>query len=325
MPGTNQSIRWAGDLTTQLVNGSGNSTPTIDDWTRGRMLTATDTRTNNGTKGNPNLVADVFGDWREELLVRTTDSSALRIYLSTEVTSHKLYTLMHDVQYRAEVARQNTTYNQPSYTSFYLASDMDFAKVPLRAAPLPLAKPGIGVDSAGVNVTWKAPDAAGSSPITGYVVTLTPESGDALSAEVGADSLRASFAAVPAGRYAASVVAVNAVGGSAASEASAIAVVTGGQPVPIAANAKSQCVNGNAQVAVYGYNNAAQKADIKLTALGVDKKVAGVAPAKAAYNLVDSGHASVAAGTATVTAYSFVDGVGYHSTYPVPFAAITCK
>ncbi|MFF1252097.1 rhamnogalacturonan lyase [Pseudarthrobacter sp. NPDC058329] len=136
-PGTNMSIKWAADMTTQIVNGSAEQTPTIDDWKRGRLLTATDTRTNNGTKGNPSLVADVVGDWREELLVRTTDSSALRMYLSTEVTNHKLYTLMHDPQYRAEVARQNTAYNQPSYTDFYLASDMDFANVPLRAAWLP--------------------------------------------------------------------------------------------------------------------------------------------------------------------------------------------
>jgi rhamnogalacturonan endolyase len=134
-PGTNQSIRWAADLTTQIVNGSGNQTPTIDDWTRGRLLTASGTLTNNGTKGNPSLVADVLGDWREELLVRTVDSSALRIYTSTEVTGHKLTTLMHDLQYRAEVARQNTTYNQPSYTSYYLASDMDFANVPLQTTP----------------------------------------------------------------------------------------------------------------------------------------------------------------------------------------------
>ncbi|WP_432245470.1 rhamnogalacturonan lyase [Arthrobacter sp. G.S.26] len=136
-PGTNMSIRWAADMTTQLINGSGDQTPTIDDWKRGRLLTATDTRTNNGTKGTPSLVADVVGDWREEMLVRTADSSALRMYMSTEVTNHKLYTLMHDPQYRAEVARQNTTYNQPFYTDFYLASDMDFAGVPLRAAWLP--------------------------------------------------------------------------------------------------------------------------------------------------------------------------------------------
>ncbi|MBT2512318.1 rhamnogalacturonan lyase [Arthrobacter sp. ISL-30] len=130
-PGTNMSIKWAADMTTQIVNGSGNQTVTIDDWKRGRLLTAEGTRSNNGTKGNPSLVADILGDWREELLVRTADSSAIRIYLSTDITQHKLYTLMHDAQYRAEVARQQTAYNQPSYTDFYFASDMDFTKVPL--------------------------------------------------------------------------------------------------------------------------------------------------------------------------------------------------
>ncbi|MFD1955545.1 rhamnogalacturonan lyase [Paenibacillus thailandensis] len=136
-PGTNMSIKWAADMTTQIVNGAIDVTPTIEDWTRGTLLTAEGTRTNNYTKGNPSLVADVFGDWREELLVRTADSSAIRIYLSTEVTDRKLYTLMHDPQYRAEVARQNTGYNQPSYTSFYFASDTDWANVPVPAAELP--------------------------------------------------------------------------------------------------------------------------------------------------------------------------------------------
>ncbi|NJC23919.1 hypothetical protein BJ994_002995 [Arthrobacter pigmenti] len=136
-PGTNQSIKWAADMTTQIVNGSGNATPTIDDWTRGRLLTAEGTRTNNGTKGNPALVADALGDWREELFVRTADSSAIRVYLSTEVTGHKLTTLMHDPQYRVEVARQNTSYNQPSYTSYYFASDMNFSEVPVPDAWTP--------------------------------------------------------------------------------------------------------------------------------------------------------------------------------------------
>lgn len=133
-PGTNQSIRWAADMTTQLVNGTATTvlqTPTIDDFKRGTLLTATGTLTNNWTKGNPGLVADILGDWREELVVRTADSTAARIHLSTELTNRKLYTLMHDPQYRVEVARQQTGYNQPAYPSFYLASDLDWAKVPV--------------------------------------------------------------------------------------------------------------------------------------------------------------------------------------------------
>nr|MDT0659080.1 rhamnogalacturonan lyase [Micromonospora sp. DSM 115978] len=131
IPGTNQSIKWAADMSTQIVDGAIDVTPWVNDWQRGRLFTAEGTRTNNYTKGNPCLVADIFGDWREELLVRTVDSSAVRIYLSTEVTDRKLYTLMHDPQYRAEVARQQTTYNQPSYPSFYLGTDLDWSTVPV--------------------------------------------------------------------------------------------------------------------------------------------------------------------------------------------------
>ncbi|WP_211746254.1 rhamnogalacturonan lyase [Paenibacillus sp. Marseille-Q4541] len=128
-PGTNMSIKWSKDMTTQIINGSLENTPTIDDWKKGTVLTAEGTRTNNHTKGTPSLVADVFGDWREEMLVRTVDSSAIRIYTNIEVTEHKLHTLLHDPQYRAGVATQNTGYNQPVYTSYYFASDTDFNKV----------------------------------------------------------------------------------------------------------------------------------------------------------------------------------------------------
>jgi hypothetical protein len=130
-PGTNMNIKWSADMTTQIVNGSIEQTPTIQDWTKGTILTATDTRTNNYTKGNPSLVADIFGDWREELLVRTADSNSIRIYLSSDVTDQKLYTLMHDPQYRTGIAWQNVGYNQPSYTSYYFAADTDWGNVPV--------------------------------------------------------------------------------------------------------------------------------------------------------------------------------------------------
>jgi hypothetical protein len=64
---------------------------------------------------------------------------------------------------------------------------------------------------------------------------------------------------------------------------------------------------------------------VRLSVLGTDKKVTAVAAGKAAYSLVGSGAVTVAAGTASVTAYSFVDGVGYHSSYSVPYAALSCE
>jgi len=321
-PGTNQSIRWAGDLTTQLVNGAGTVTPTIDDWTRGTVLTASGTLTNNGTKGNPGLVADVLGDWREELLVRTADSSALRLYTSTELTAHKLYTLMHDPQYRVEVARQQTTYNQPSYTGFFLASDMDFGGVPLRPAPAPVAAPGIGVDTAGVNVTWKAADAG--AEVSGYTVSLRSEGGGTIEQRVGADARSARFAAPPAGEWTATVTPHGRYGAASGSQPSATATVRAGQPVPLRVSARSQCVEGNAQVAVHAANGSDAAVDIRLAAVGAEVKQSRVAPGSAAYRLFDSGRDSLAPGSATVTAYQWIDGVGYHATYEVSYLSRLC-
>ena len=131
--GTNFSIRWAADLSTQLIDGvdylAGDHLGRVTDTTHGVMLDPKGTAANNGTKGNPCLAADLFGDFREELLLRTEDSSAIRIYMNTDLTCHKLFTLLHDIQYRVGVAWQNNCYNQPCYPSFYYASDMDWGQV----------------------------------------------------------------------------------------------------------------------------------------------------------------------------------------------------
>lgn len=139
-PSTNMRIYWAGDLTTQFTDGPDymgdydrhKQIGRVCDLRHGVMLEPENTVTNNGTKANPCLVADIFGDWREELLLRLQDDSAIRIYTSTEDAPHKLFTLMQDPQYRCGVAWQNNCYNQPVYPSFYYASDMRFCDV-LRA------------------------------------------------------------------------------------------------------------------------------------------------------------------------------------------------
>jgi YD repeat-containing protein len=131
--GTNQSIRWSGDLMTQIIDSPqyiGTVQPgVINDIAHGVMLQPEETQTNNGTKGNPCLIADIFGDFREELLLRKKDDSAIRIYMNTEVCHHKLFTFMHDVQYRCGITWQNNAYNQPCYTKFYYGDDMNFKDV----------------------------------------------------------------------------------------------------------------------------------------------------------------------------------------------------
>ena len=75
----------------------------------------------NGSKNTPSLVADLFGDWREEMVVRSSTDPTTMYIVSTPVTSpHRVYTLMHDPVYRTAIAWQNTAYNQPPHLGYYL-------------------------------------------------------------------------------------------------------------------------------------------------------------------------------------------------------------
>ncbi|MCT9819788.1 fibronectin type III domain-containing protein [Microbacterium sp. W1N] len=109
--------------------------PTVAKWnwetqTEEVILKDEGARSNNGTKGTPNLQADLFGDWREEVAWRSADSSELRIYSTTDETDIRLRTLMHDLQYRVAVAWQNTGYNQPPHPSFFIGDGMAMPAAP---------------------------------------------------------------------------------------------------------------------------------------------------------------------------------------------------
>jgi len=122
---TNFLIYWDGDATRELLNSN-----RIDKYGKGNIFIATGARSINGSKSTPALSADILGDWREELVLRSTDNTELRIYSTTIPTNIKQYTLMHDPQYRLGVAWQNVGYNQPPHTSFYMGKGMKPAPKP---------------------------------------------------------------------------------------------------------------------------------------------------------------------------------------------------
>ena len=140
IPAANFMAWWDGDLLREIVDHDFDSTagmgvPTISKWnweteTSDRLLTVTGARTNNHTKGNPSLQADLLGDWREELAFPSTDSTELRIYTSTAPTEVRLRTLMHDPMYRTGVARENVSYNQPPHPSFFIGEGMETPAAP---------------------------------------------------------------------------------------------------------------------------------------------------------------------------------------------------
>jgi hypothetical protein len=127
-------IWWDADETRELENGT-----SIAKLGAGNLLTCQQCSSNNGTKSVPNLVADLIGDWREEVIWREADNSALRIYTTTDLTERRIYTLMHDPQYRSAISWQNVAYNQPPHPSFHIGSGMAAPPTPDIHAVLPPA------------------------------------------------------------------------------------------------------------------------------------------------------------------------------------------
>ncbi|MFC4321505.1 rhamnogalacturonan lyase family protein [Litchfieldia salsa] len=145
IPTSNFAIWWDGDLLRELLDHDfdenaespryGLGAAKIDKWnpetgSLENLLTDTEITSSNWTKGNPALQADLLGDWREEAIWRLNDSSALRVYTTTDVTEHRIPTLMHDPQYRVAIAWQNVGYNQPPHPSYFLGHDMEEAPFP---------------------------------------------------------------------------------------------------------------------------------------------------------------------------------------------------
>ncbi len=133
-PAMNFFSYWDGDLERELLDGGDGKPATITKMNEnGRistLLTTDGCLVNNSTKANPCLSADIFGDWREELIVRTDSNDAVRIYCTTYDTDYRITTLMHDAQYRMQVSSQNTAYNQPPHPSFFLGTGYDLPERP---------------------------------------------------------------------------------------------------------------------------------------------------------------------------------------------------
>jgi rhamnogalacturonan endolyase len=120
----NFAIWWDGDLSRELLDGA-----RIFKWDAEAaqavpLLDPAGVASNNGTKSNPVLSADILGDWREELIVRAADNRSIRIYATPHPTQVSLPALMQDPVYRLAVAWQNVAYNQPPHTSYFLGTGM---------------------------------------------------------------------------------------------------------------------------------------------------------------------------------------------------------
>ena len=120
----NFAVWWDADLLREIEDSTWISKWDWNTSSLVRLLTATDAASNNGTKATPTLSGVILGDWREEVIWRTSDNARLRIYTTRDVTSTRITTLLHDPQYRVAIAWQNTAYNQPPHPSFFIGNGM---------------------------------------------------------------------------------------------------------------------------------------------------------------------------------------------------------
>ena len=120
----NFAVYWDGDLGRELLDGNKLVKYSIKSGAERIYYNSKNSTLpgsiNNSTKSNACLTADLFGDWREEIVLRYGDG--VRIYFSTIPTDYRLTTLMHDSQYRCAIAWQNVGYNQSPHTSYYIGS-----------------------------------------------------------------------------------------------------------------------------------------------------------------------------------------------------------
>ena len=131
-PSQNFSIFWDGDLLMELFDYDSveGNVPQVQKWDYENLKTkvllqADGAALNNGTKGNAGLVADLWGDWREEFIVRDrADSSRIRIYSTAMETEYVFPCLLEDRAYREGVAWQNVAYNQPANLTVLLSRDL---------------------------------------------------------------------------------------------------------------------------------------------------------------------------------------------------------
>ncbi|MCD0489519.1 rhamnogalacturonan lyase [Pedobacter sp. MC2016-14] len=131
-PPCNFGIYWDGDLLSELLNGTNIYKWDYLNQKTEPLLQAADYNcaSNNGTKSVPVLSADLFGDWREEVIFRSKDNQELRIFSTSIPTKHRLYTFMQNPQYRLSIAWQNVGYNQPPHVDYYIDEKMDTPKLP---------------------------------------------------------------------------------------------------------------------------------------------------------------------------------------------------
>ena len=135
----NFRIYWDGDLLEEGLDGASSREGAARVFKADGTIvfTADGTANCNWTKNTPSATGDVLGDWREEIIVRTTDNKYVRVYTTNIATKYRNYTLWHDHQYRQGMVWESIGYNQPPHASYFIGELEN-----ITVAPPPLTMTG---------------------------------------------------------------------------------------------------------------------------------------------------------------------------------------
>jgi rhamnogalacturonan endolyase len=251
MPGSdNFTIWWGAELNRFLENGT-SITPYGSGG--GTGLNASGCTSNNTSKSDPALTADIFGDWREEVVYRTNGNDALRIYTTTTPTTHRLYTLMHDPIYRMSVATENVAYNQPPEPGIYIGPNMVLPETKPNikyygTGPIPTG--GSGGSTAAGGAGGSSGATGGSTGANGGTTTTTGATGGSTGAKGGttaATSAAGGSTGVPTGGSTGGVVTSTDKGGTTTATSAAggsTGVSTGGSTGGVVTSTDTGAVGG---------------------------------------------------------------------------------
>lgn len=126
----NMRVYWDGDLLDEFMDSPGTEKSPCVYKAPGQNEVGTDRsyansrcwmgqgNLNNSSKNNPCFLGDILGDWREEIVTRT--SNKLIIQTTSYPSPHGITTLWADHEYRNAMTWQSVGYNQPPHTSFFL-------------------------------------------------------------------------------------------------------------------------------------------------------------------------------------------------------------
>ncbi len=117
----NQRIYWDGDLCDEYFDSPGTEGyGAIYKANGAGRWNFASSKCANSSKNNPGAIADILGDWREELVMRKSDNTAILVYTTNISTTYRIPTLWHDHQYRNAIVWQSVGYNQPPHKSYFL-------------------------------------------------------------------------------------------------------------------------------------------------------------------------------------------------------------